>query len=68
MKRLIKLSFLLSLVIAPSVLLNAQTTRESIPIFKNGEAQIVPAFADPTKWIRHDLWVETEFNTDGDGN
>jgi X-Pro dipeptidyl-peptidase len=55
-------------VIATSLSLNAQTTRESIPIFENGEAQIVPAFADPTKWIRHDLWVETEFNTDGDGN
>jgi X-Pro dipeptidyl-peptidase len=68
MKRLIKLSFLLSLVIATSLSLNAQTTRESIPIFENGEAQIVPAFADSAKWIRHDSWVETEFNTDGDGN
>ncbi|MDT8429914.1 MAG: CocE/NonD family hydrolase [Bacteroidales bacterium] len=25
------------------------------------------AFSDPDKWIRHDLWVETEFDTDGDG-
>ncbi|MBC6366699.1 Xaa-Pro dipeptidyl-peptidase [Algoriphagus sp. AK58] len=37
------------------------------PIFENGEAQIVPEFKDSTKWIRHDLWVETEFDTDGDG-
>ncbi len=37
------------------------------PIFKNGEAQIVEAFNTPNKWIRHDLWVETTFDTDGDG-
>lgn len=36
------------------------------PIFKDGEAQIVEAFSNPEEWIRHDLWVETEFNTDGD--
>ena len=39
----------------------------AVPIFKDGEAQIVPAFNDPDKWIQHDLWVETEFDTDGDG-
>ena len=37
------------------------------PIFKDGEGQIVPEFEDASKWIRHDLWVETEFDTDGDG-
>ncbi|MFI1773249.1 Xaa-Pro dipeptidyl-peptidase [Thalassobellus citreus] len=37
------------------------------PIFKNGEAQIVDAFNTPNKWIRTDLWVETTFDTDGDG-
>lgn len=36
------------------------------PVFKDGEAQIVEAFNTPDKWIRHDLWVETSFNTDGD--
>ncbi|MEJ2005917.1 MAG: CocE/NonD family hydrolase, partial [Cyclobacteriaceae bacterium] len=30
-------------------------------------AQVIEGFNDPTKWIRHDLWVETEFDTDGDG-
>jgi X-Pro dipeptidyl-peptidase len=38
----------------------------SKPIFKDGEAQIVEAFNTPDKWIRHDLWVETTFDTDGD--
>ena len=37
------------------------------PVFKDGEAQIVAAFETPEKWIRHDLWVETTFDTDGDG-
>lgn len=37
------------------------------PVFVDGEAQIIPAFSDPETWIRHDLWVETEFDTDGDG-
>ncbi|TBM99741.1 Xaa-Pro dipeptidyl-peptidase [Hyunsoonleella flava] len=37
------------------------------PIFKDGEAQIVEAFNTPEKWIRQDLFVETEFDSDGDG-
>jgi X-Pro dipeptidyl-peptidase len=36
-------------------------------IFKDGESQIVARFKDPAYWIRHDLWVETEFDSDGDG-
>ncbi len=39
----------------------------AVPVFVDGEAQVVPAFNDPETWIRHDLWVETEFDTDGDG-
>ena len=37
------------------------------PIIVNGKTEEVPAFKDQTKWIRTDLWVETEFDTDGDG-
>ncbi len=37
-----------------------------VPVFKDGEAQIVDGFKDPDYWIRHDLWVETEFDSDGD--
>ena len=39
----------------------------SIPFFINGEAQIVESFKDQSKWIRHDLWVETSFDSDDDG-
>ncbi len=44
---------------------NAQ--EKAKPVFKDGEAQIVKAFEDQNKWIRHDLWVETTFDSDGDG-
>ena len=30
-------------------------------------AQVVPGFADPAAWVREHLWVETEFDSDGDG-
>lgn len=39
----------------------------AVPIFEDGEAQIVDGFKDPDYWIRHDLWVETEFDSDNDG-
>ena len=44
-----------------------QAQEKAVPIFKDGEAQIVEAFKNPKDWIRHDLWVETSFDTDGDG-
>jgi len=43
-----------------------QAGEKAQPVFENGEAQIVPAFENRDDWIRHDLWVETEFDTDGD--
>ena len=55
--------FLLSLALSGAAALDAQNR----PFFENGEAQIVPAFSSPENWIREDLWVETEFDTDGDG-
>jgi X-Pro dipeptidyl-peptidase len=36
------------------------------PIFESGQALVVPAFEDQGQWIRHRLWVETEFDSDGD--
>jgi X-Pro dipeptidyl-peptidase len=44
-----------------------QAQEKVVPIFKDGEAQIVESFKDSEKWIRHDLWVETTFDSDGDG-
>ena len=38
-----------------------------VPVIVNGEAQRIPAFENPDDWIRQDLFVETEFDSDGDG-
>ncbi|HMO13473.1 MAG TPA: Xaa-Pro dipeptidyl-peptidase [Pirellulaceae bacterium] len=46
---------------------DAPTQEKSVPIFKDGQAQPVPGFSKPSEWIRHDLFVETEFDSDGDG-
>jgi len=43
------------------------TTEKARPVFVDGQAQIVPAFQDTALWIRQSLWVETEFDSDGDG-
>tara|TARA_R110000796_G_scaffold77584_2_gene173153 strand:- start:8085 stop:9926 length:1842 start_codon:yes stop_codon:yes gene_type:complete len=57
-------AYFILLLLGFNITIQAQ---KATPAFENGEAQIVPAFNDPEKWIRHDLWVETEFDTDGDG-
>ncbi|MEQ8702930.1 MAG: Xaa-Pro dipeptidyl-peptidase [Phaeodactylibacter sp.] len=49
-----------------SLALAIQASAQVQPIFKEGEAQVVPAFENADDWIRHDLWVETAFDTDGD--
>ncbi len=46
---------------------SVKAQKKTVPVFKDGEAQIVEAFNTPEKWIRTDLWVETEFDTDDDG-
>jgi X-Pro dipeptidyl-peptidase len=43
------------------------STSQARPVFVNGMAQVVPAFADSSQWIRQNLWVETDFDSDGDG-
>lgn len=59
-------SFFLVLFMGTIFAANAQTNQKVTPIFENGEAQVVPEFEDPENWLRHDLWVETNFDTDGD--
>lgn len=44
-----------------------QQTPTVVPVIVNGEAQKIPAFENPDQWIKQYLWVETEFDTDGDG-
>jgi len=45
----------------------SEDTKPTAPVIKDGETQVVPGFNDPDLWVRHDLWVEAEFDSDGDG-
>ncbi len=62
-------ALVLSLALAPAPVLGAQDLPPTPirAVFENGMAQVVPAFADSTRWIRERLWVETNFDSDGDG-
>ncbi len=66
-KKLFQLFLLISFFLASGSSLMAQMAEKAAPFFENGEAQVVEAFSDPGNWIRHDLWVETTFDSDGDG-
>lgn len=63
---LIPLCATLIISLAP-LLTEAQDGTPTVPIFQDGEAQVVEGFKNPKDWIEHDLFVETEFDTDGDG-
>jgi len=54
-------------ILSTQVPLIAQESEIQIPVFENGLAQVIPELQDPTNLIREDLWVETEFDSDGDG-
>ncbi len=56
-------------IAASTAIVTGQTTpsQPAKPIFVDGQAQLVPAFEDGKQWIREKLWVEAEFDSDGDG-
>ena len=45
----------------------ASAQQPTLPVFADGQAQVVEGFSDPDSWVQHDLWVETDFDSDGDG-
>ena len=47
---------------------SAQDFKPVGPVFVDGQAQVVQAFSRAADWIREELWVEAEFDSDGDGN
>ncbi len=63
--------FVVQLVV--SALVTSVTTQagfaqeKTLPVFVDGLAQAVEGFSDPGGWVQHDLWVQTEFDSDGDG-
>lgn len=50
-----------------SIQTSAQNNKLKVPIIIDGQSQIIPEFQDPDMWITEDLWVETEFDSDGNG-
>ncbi|HRP07537.1 MAG TPA: CocE/NonD family hydrolase, partial [Gemmatimonadales bacterium] len=56
-----------SAVLPSALLLAASLPAQARPVFMDGQAQVVEAFADTGQWIRERLWVETSFDSDGDG-
>ncbi|MBM4061771.1 MAG: Xaa-Pro dipeptidyl-peptidase [Planctomycetes bacterium] len=42
-------------------------TAKAAPVFEDGQAQIVDAFRNRKDWIKQFLWVQAEFDSDGDG-
>jgi X-Pro dipeptidyl-peptidase len=70
MQRLIHrlfVSVVITAILAPFVAAQQGTAEKAKPIFEDGQAQIVDEFRSRRDWVRHWLWVETEFDTDGDG-
>jgi X-Pro dipeptidyl-peptidase len=58
------LAFLLTLLPAQQ---DTATAERAAPKFADGQAQVVEAFKDRSKWIKQHLWVEAPFDSDGDG-
>ena len=59
-----QLLILFGFLLSPAI---AQDSTLTVPKIEDGQAQVIDAFNNPDDWIRHDLWVETDFDTDGDG-
>jgi X-Pro dipeptidyl-peptidase len=67
MKRILFLACTAVFALQISSAAYARQTPKAHPVFEDGQAQIVEAFSNPDDWIREELWVETEFDSDGDG-
>ena len=60
MPKILALAFLL-------ILLNNTFAQQAKPVFKEGQAQLVPAFSNASEWIKEELWVQTNFDSDQNG-
>ena len=63
---LLSLAFL-GAVMQPAAAQQAEKDQLTVPVIENGQTQVISAFNDPAQWVRHDLWVQTTFDSDGDG-
>lgn len=53
-------------VLVPAIGVAQDAPPRTLPDYTDGQAQVVEGFKDRKQWIRHDLWVETTFDSDGD--
>lgn len=60
-------SLAFTLVLLPDTGRAQESSTITAPVVENGMTQVIEEFSDPETWVRHDLWVETEFDSDGDG-
>ena len=72
MKNVLQFACLLSVVLIGGESFAQQALQDpvqskAVPVFQDGQAQRVAAFSKKNDWIRHDLFVETDFDSDGDG-
>jgi X-Pro dipeptidyl-peptidase len=65
---LLHTAIILSFLYLPHYSWAQDSTTLTAPVIKDGMTQVIEEFSNPESWIRHDLWVETEFDTDGDGD
>lgn len=59
-------------IVAAALLATAPSDEEGThdqakQVFEDGQAQVVEAFSERREWLRDELWVEAEFDSDGDG-
>ena len=57
---------LLYLTLGLTLFTNLQA-QQAKPLFKEGQAQIVPEFSTTSDWIKEELWVQTNFDSDANG-
>lgn len=55
------------LLTKPALMAQNNPAKTVVPVIVDGEAQKIEAFENAADWIKHDLWVETTFDSDGDG-
>ena len=60
-------SFALGLMAAAILSSPTPSQQPAQPVFEDGQAQVVDAFSKRSEWIREQVWVETEFDSDGNG-
>ena len=59
--------FTYTIMLLPDAGWAQETSSINAPVIENGMTQVIEEFSNPETWVRHDLWVETEFDSDGDG-